>query len=77
MLVEIPKLKYVLWFHEYDDLDVKVQELRDVDWGIKKELVEEKVEEVKEKEEEKKEEEKEEEEEEEVKVKIEDVDMDR
>lgn len=27
----------MLWFHEYDDLDVEVGELRDVEWGIKKE----------------------------------------
>lgn len=27
----------MLWFHEYDDLDVEVGELADVEWGIKKE----------------------------------------
>ncbi|CAF9911639.1 MAG: hypothetical protein ALECFALPRED_007418 [Alectoria fallacina] len=33
----LPELKYVLWFHEYDDLDVEVGELRGVRWGVKKE----------------------------------------
>ena len=27
----------MLWFHEYDDLDVEVGELRGVRWGVKKE----------------------------------------
>lgn len=27
----------MLWFHEYDDLDVEVGELADVEWGVKKE----------------------------------------
>ena len=26
----------MLWFHEYDDLDVEVGELRGVKWGAKK-----------------------------------------
>ncbi|CAD6588599.1 MAG: hypothetical protein ASARMPRED_003611 [Alectoria sarmentosa] len=39
-----PELKYVLWFHEYDDLDVEVGELRGVGWGVKKEEEEEGVE---------------------------------
>ena len=54
----------MLWFHEYDDLDVEVGELADVNWGIKKgdeqgemDMVVKKEEEV-------------------VKVKMEDVDMD-
>lgn len=33
----ITELKYVLWFHEYDDLDVEVGELRGVKWGVKEE----------------------------------------
>ena len=33
----VKELKYVLWFHEYDDLDVAVGELRKVKWGLKKE----------------------------------------
>ena len=33
----------MLWFHEYDDLDVKVEKLRNAKWGIKKELVDEEV----------------------------------
>lgn len=37
----------MLWFHEYDDLDVAVGELRDVKWGVKNEEdVEVKVEDV-------------------------------
>ena len=27
----------MLWFHEYDDLDVEVGDLRMVKWGVKKE----------------------------------------
>ena len=27
----------MLWFHEYDDLDVEVGELADVEWCIEKE----------------------------------------
>lgn len=34
---DVSELKYVLWFHEYDDLDVEVGELRWVNWGLKKE----------------------------------------
>lgn len=35
------ELVYVLWFHEYDDLDVEVGELRGVRWGVMKEEGEE------------------------------------
>lgn len=31
----------MLWFHEYDDLDVEVGELAGVKWGVKVEEVEE------------------------------------
>ena len=34
----------MLWFHEYDDLDVEVGELASVKWDIKGEKVEIKVE---------------------------------
>ena len=34
---DVSELKVVLWFHEYDDLDVEVGELRWVNWGLKKE----------------------------------------
>ena len=35
---------YVLWFHEYDDLDVEVGELSSVEWAVhvkKEDLVKE------------------------------------
>ncbi|KAF6229745.1 hypothetical protein HO173_011261 [Letharia columbiana] len=40
----VAELKYVLWFHEYDDLDVEVGELEGIKWGgVKKEEEEVKV----------------------------------
>lgn len=58
----------MLWFHEYDDLDVEVGELADVEWGVKKEDGQEETDVVVKKEEE--------EVDLGVKVKIEDVGMD-
>ena len=31
----------MLWFHEYDDLDVEIEELKNAEWGVKRELVDE------------------------------------
>lgn len=59
----------MLWFHEYDDLDVEVGELADVEWSIKEEDGQEERDVVVKKEEE-------EEVDVGVKVKIEDVGMD-
>ena len=58
----------MLWFHEYDDLDMEVGELADVEWGIRKEDEQEEMDMVVKKEEE--------EVDVGVKVKIEDVGMD-
>ena len=57
----------MLWFHEYDDLDVEVGELADVNWGIEKEDEQEEMDVVVKKEEEV---------DVDVKVKMEDVGMD-
>lgn len=36
-------MTYVLWFHEYDDLDVEVGHLADMKWGVQQKAVKQEI----------------------------------
>ena len=36
-------MTYVLWFHEYDELDVEVGQLADVKWGMQQKAVKQEI----------------------------------